>query len=55
MKDEKEFIYCSQFNCPNTDCLRNREHQPFNVVTRQRRWKIKEDGTCDGEVYKDVK
>lgn len=52
MSNTIDIIYCSNWHCHNTDCARNRENQPWNVETRQRRWFPSENGECEGELLK---
>ena len=45
-------MYGLNWKCGNTDCKRHHENQPWNVVTRQRKWEPKNNNECEGELLK---
>lgn len=46
-----EFMYCSNWKCPNEGCRRHHVNQPWEVVTIQQKWIPDKDGRCEAELY----
>lgn len=51
MKTKDDFVYCSNWKCDDEECLRHHVNQPWNVITRQRRWLPDKNGKCEGVIY----
>lgn len=52
--NEKNFVYCGLFKCPNTNCLRHHIHEPWGVIIYERKFSPDKEWNCKDiveEVY----
>ena len=50
-KKKDEFVYCSNWNCNDYQCMRHHIYHPWNVPTRQKRWNQNKNGGCEAAIY----
>ena len=46
ISDQEHFTYCSQRNCPHTECLRHNVNTPWNVMFYRANFNPDENWNC---------